>query len=291
MLPFPSKQRCSSSRGKHACSFALFSLTFAGLLPVATVASAETASLSGLEAVGAKLSDEALAEMRGKFITPEAISYFGIQMTTSWQGADGITTTANLLFNVGFTNGAGGSGTPQLLISWTREGDPSLDVASFGESAQGGYVALIGSNGLVPVSSLNGVDGVFQSNVIAGADNQSRNAMTIAVVPVALVAQQQPSGMQEVSGSVTQGFSDGDRIDFIVGAPGVGLGLTSGQGADSVRQGVDSVLGRIAQETVLNSNNNDVMNVTSVVIGVDTTRQLDTIRVDQAISAMKMNGF
>jgi hypothetical protein len=122
-------------------------LTAVGVLSIAQPATAQSQQLSGLEAVGTRVSDEALADMRGKFIKPESISYFGIQMATSWQGSDGITTTASLLFNVDFASGAGGGGTPHLLISWSREGDPSLDVAAFGGAAGSSYVALAGSNG------------------------------------------------------------------------------------------------------------------------------------------------
>ena len=53
---------------------------------------------------------------------------------------------AKLLFNVQVANGAQG-GTPQLLVSWSRDGDPSLDLNSFGPSGR------VISGRLGPVSS------------------------------------------------------------------------------------------------------------------------------------------
>jgi hypothetical protein len=257
--------------------------------PFVTAVHAEP--LSGLERTGVRLSDEALSEMRGKFVTPQSVSYFGIQMMTSWQGGDGITTTANLLFNVDFAKGAAGGGTPHLLISWSREGDPSMDVAGFGQNAAGSYVAIVGSGAPLPVSQIQGVDGVVQSNVISGADNGARNAMSIAIVPASAVPQLTPNGMQEVTGSVSQAFADGDKVDFTVDNGSVGLGMSSGQGPDFTRQLVVGAPGRIVQETVLNSSNNLVSNNTSILLGVDLSNQIDTVRVDGALSAMKLNGF
>ena len=35
------------------------------------------------------VADEELADMRGKFVTPQSVSFFGITMLTSWQDASG----------------------------------------------------------------------------------------------------------------------------------------------------------------------------------------------------------
>ena len=146
---------------------------------------------AGIEGLGTKVADEDLSQMRGKFATPNGIGYFGLEMSTSWQTPDGITTQARLAINFDFAgSGAGGNPTPQVFVSWQRdEGEETLDVRSFGQQAQGGYVALT-TSGAVPVGGLDTVHGAVQSQQIAGDDNSVRNAMTVAIVPLAECADQ-----------------------------------------------------------------------------------------------------
>ena len=101
---------------------------------------------SGLEQFGAKVSDEQLGDMRGKFVRPGNISYFGISMATSWQNSDQITTSAVLLLSVAFAHGAGGTGAnPMVAVAWNRDcsgcADPAMDVVGFGPAAQGSYLS------------------------------------------------------------------------------------------------------------------------------------------------------
>lgn len=260
------------------------------LIAVGAPAPARAAVSSGLEGLGQKVDDSELSQMRGKFITPEAVSYFGIQMTSSWQGADGITTIANLLFRVDFAGNGLAGATPQILVSWSREGDPAMDLGEFSDAASGGYVAIVGG---APVSlgALDHVQGAAQGTVIAGADNVARNVMTIAVIPASSVDHTLPAGMTPLDGSATQVFADGDSIRFSVDSGGVGVALGSGQGRDQVAQRIDSTLGQAAQHILLESSHNVALNTASMTVGVDTLRQLDTVRVDNAIAAMKGIGF
>ena len=111
---------------------------------------------SGLESFGAKVSDEQLSDMRGKFVRPENVSYFGISMATSWQNSDEVTTSAVLLFSVSFLHGANGlsGANPVVAVAWNRDcdscGDPAMDVIGFGPAAQNDYVAVTSAAQLVP---------------------------------------------------------------------------------------------------------------------------------------------
>src|SRR4051794_2303295 len=95
--------------------------------------------LSGLEGLGRPVSDQELGTMRGKFVAPGGIAYFGIAMSSSWQGNDGITTSATLLFSINLAGAASGQVTPHVMISWSRDcaacGDSSMDLSGFGPSA------------------------------------------------------------------------------------------------------------------------------------------------------------
>lgn len=245
---------------------------------------------TGLEGLGTKVSDEELGEMRGKFISREGIAYFGVSLHTSWQGADGITTFATLLFNVSFAGGNGQGSVPQLLIGWSREGDESMDVSGFGAAAADSYVAISG-NTVIPVGGLGAVQGAVQSNEIAGTDNRVHNAMSIAVVPINAVSAPQTNGLTAVTSTTTQTFEDGDTVRFILEPGQIALALSGQGGTDAVRQSLDSDLGQAAQHVLLNSNFNTVNNHFGITVGIDELRQIDRISVDSALAAMKGRGF
>lgn len=247
--------------------------------------------LSGLEGRGAVVSDAELGEMRGKFITPNAVSYFGLTLQTSWQGSDGVTTQATILFNVDF---ASGSGTPHMLIGWSREcegcGDPAMDVNAFGPAARDDYVAITTASGEMPIGGLGSVQGVAQSQNINGTDNQVHNNMRIAVVPIGSVAMAvNKAGLTEVTAGSSKSFEDGDLVRFILEPGEIALALSDGN--NMVRQGVSSDLNQAGQHVLLASNMNRITNFMGITVGIDELRQLDRVRVDSALSVMKGRGF
>ena len=182
-------------------------LAIAVLFASLTFASPSFASepTSGLEGLGKPVSDEALSDMRGKYVAPSGIAYFGILMNSSWQGANGVTTDATLLFSINFQAAANGSsnGMPVVMISWSHAcatcGDSSMDVTNFSPSSGNSYVAVT-NGGSIPLGSLNTVNGVVQSQQIAGSDNQSRNAMSIEIVPAGSLAYN-TAGMTALTGN------------------------------------------------------------------------------------------
>lgn len=271
---------------------ALFLLTAAAassaLAPAPASAETVAAWSSGLEGKGAKVSDAELGEMRGKFISPDKISYFGVQMQTSWQGPDGVTTEATLLFSVDFLNGAGNpeGATPVLMVSWSRdgEGDPSLDLSSFGPAAADGYVAL-------PIGGLGSTQGAVQSQQIAGSDNQVRNDMRIAIIPAALVQMPSGAGLTPVTSGGTQQFGDGDTLQFMIANNQLGLALTGGGTADQVQQRFDGMSGQAAQHVVLSTSGNAIHNNMGIVVGHDQLGQAGQVSLQNALSALRGVGF
>lgn len=233
---------------------------------------------TGLENVGRKLVDSELSEMRGKFVAPEGVSYFGMALQTVWQSSDGMTTMATVLFNLTFGQGGSGDPTPKLYIGWTRSGDPAMDVPT-----------PSGVSTAIP-AGFDSVNGVVQSQLINGADNSVRNSMTISVVNADEVNGQTSSGLTEVTSGRTENFEDGDTIQFILKPGEVALALKDTDG-DLVRQGVSSDLNQASQHVLLNSNFNSVTNAMAITLGVSELQQTDRLQVENALSAMKGRGF
>lgn len=232
-----------------------------------------------------RVSDEELAGMRGKFVAPDSVTHFGITLHTLWQTADGVITAARMALNVAFAEGQ--AGTPQITVGWVRDGDPSMDVASFGDGNAGSYVAY-SSEGL---PGLNSVSGAVQSNVIAGTDNRVANGMSVQIVPASSL----PGGGVGVGDTITTSRTDvapdGDTLQFVVSAGQLGMVLQDAQGAGVVRQMVSDNPGQLSQNVFLGGTANIVDNLMAVTIGVDQLRNLNDTRIANSLSAMKGHGF
>lgn len=284
-MAIQSRRRAHSCRTKRRLSSTAVALALFGVaLPV----QAQDA-FAVMDEVGPPVPDEELAEIRGKFIKSDSISFFGISMITSWQDENGVTTIARLVFNVDFLDGGdGGDAVPRLLVGWTRDGDPSLDVTE----SHAGYTPVIATQDVMPVGGLGETSGAAQANIIAGADNAALNGMQIALVPESSLQEFRGDGLNPINATSVQSFADGDQLEFRLGANELGLILTGNHGADSSIQSVGGDLGRMLQQTILNSDGNAVFNNTAVIIGADmSAASFDAIRATEALSSMKGHGF
>jgi len=252
---------------------------------------ADTPDLSAL--AGAKpVADEELADLRGKFVTPQSVSFFGITMLTSWQDASGVTTLARLVFSVDFLpSGEGGAPAPQLMIAWSREGeaggDPGMDVTAMHE----GYVPYIPPQDALGAGGLESFSGAAQAHVIAGADNRALNAMQVMIVPSSAVPALSQSGLSAAEGPVDIAFPDGDRLHFRMSDNQLGIVMSGNGGLDSASQLAGGDIGQLLQQTILASDSNLVENRASVIFGVDALQSQQVVRVQEALSAMKGHGF
>lgn len=279
------KQRRLSQRG--------VTLLVAAAAFISSTAAANPPMNSGLEQFGAKVSDKQLGDMRGKFVRPGNISYFGISMATSWQNSDQITTSAILLFSVAFAQGAGqmGGANPTVAVAWNRDcsgcSDPAMDVAGFGPAAQGSYLAVTASSQLIPVGGLDSVHGAVQTQQIAGTDNRVTNAMQLAVVPSSMAHQMDTSQLHALSQSTAEDFADGSALGFIVSANQLGISMVSADGKSALRQGVDGTLNQASQHVLLGDNFNSISNAMTITIGVDGPAKGQGLPLDGALSALK----
>lgn len=283
------------SRARRFTGLYFTALATAGLIIPTSAAHAATDSLSafadlGLEGLGEVVSDEELGEMRGRFIRPGEISFFGISMLTSWSDESGVTTTANLMFNVDFlASGEGGAPSVQLVVSWNREGDPAMDVLDTHE----GYTPFLIADPAVPLGGLETGAGAAQANFIAGADNHARNGLQVALVPSSAINPGSlVDGADQISETTTVSFIDGDTVQFQVADNHIGLVMTGNDGIDSSLQTVGGDIGRVLQQTMLNSNSNDVFNSTSIVFGTDALPgRAAGVSVAEAMNSMNLPGF
>ena len=243
---------------------------------------------SGVEFAGVRLSDDELATQRGKFITPESISYFGISMVTSWQGPDGITTTANLLLRIDFAAGGGQAAQPQILVGWSRDGDKALDLATFSNAAAPGYVTVSGTGAISPLLAANS-SGVVQSNVISGDDSHTLNGMTIAVVPTSSIDKASTTGLTSITSNQTSTFANGDRLQFALG--GGTLGLLIGNGTNVAQQRVDNQLSQASQSIALSDGGYSAFNLMAITIGSDLSHNPTQINVEQMMLSRANLGF
>ena len=211
-------------------------------------------------------------------------------MLTSWQDQSGVTTQARLEFNVDFLNTSGGSEpTPQVLIDWVRDGDAQLDVTNTSE----GYVALaVTPDQVIPVGALDTLAGAGQANIIAGADNIAGNGIQIVVMPRTLVPEMSSEALTPLNSTTEMSFDDGDKLQFRIADNQIGIVLTGNNGLDSTMQTVGGDMGQILQQTILNSDGNNVLNSASLVFGIsDTLQESGRINADGALLAMKGFGY
>ncbi|MCL6251218.1 hypothetical protein M3P36_09220 [Altererythrobacter sp. KTW20L] len=249
-------------------------------------ASAHMPDLSALSGA-ARVADDELSEMHGKFITPKSVSYFGITMLSSWQDASGVTTLANLVFSVDFLPGGNGNPVPQLMIAWSREGDPAMDVTDTHE----GYFPYIPAQDVLGVGALETFAGAAQANVIAGADNRTLNGMQVMIVPSSVVPAMTQRGMTSATGPVDLVFADGDELHFRMADNQIGIVMIGNGGLDSSSQLAGGDIGQLLQQSILNSDNNAIENRASVIFGVDALQNVQIVRAQEALSAMKGHGF
>jgi hypothetical protein len=231
------------------------------------------------------VSDEELGDMRGRYIEPEAVNFFGIELASSWQTADGLVLTATLQFEADFDNGQPQS-TPVVLASYQHDqngiDDPGLEI--------GGLTAEFTAQGL------STVDGAVQANQIGGDDNNVANLLRIRVGDFDADSAGFSDYGTPITQSVVKNFPDGSGIEFTVEANSIGVAIqgptSQGQSQDNlVAQSINgSVANQIAQQVQLMGDANAVYNTLDVVIGVD---QLQTTQsaVENAMSVMKGWGF
>jgi hypothetical protein len=272
----------TSRTGRYSQRLAL---GIAVLAPIALTSAVAAPPDLGLGASARLVSDEELGDMRGRYIEPESVNFFGIELASSFQTPDGVVLTATLQFEANFNNGQPLS-APVVLASYQHDqngiDDPGLEI--------GGITAEFTAQGL------STVDGAVQANQIAGDDNNAANLLRIRVGDFNADSAGFSDYGAPITQSVVKSFQDGSAIEFTVEANSIGVAIqgptSQGQSPDNlVAQNINgTVANQIAQQVQLMGDANAVYNTLDVVIGVD---QLHTTQaaVENAMSAIKGWGF
>jgi hypothetical protein len=236
---------------------------------------------TGLGATALLVPDFELADMRGRLLESEAMKFFGIRLTSSWQGSDGLIMTAMIQLDVDFT---APSPDISLKAGWSHDCTGCTDEAM--EIPAGTISGSFNPGGLGSVS------GAVQSTVIGGDDNAVRNEMRVRITSEN-VSTIPDTNVADIHASRTETFSDGSAIEFKVGDNSVSLALQGPGSSGVVTQGVnDEGSGQIAQHVKLNGNYNTIANSLDVMIGIDQLQQTaNTASIQNALSAMKGMGF
>ena len=261
-------------------------LGVAALAPIALASTVVAAPPDlGLGPNARLVSDDELGDMRGRYIEPESVNFFGIEMASSWQTADGVVLTATLQFEANFNNGQP-EALPKVLASYQHDqnGVPDMGLEI------GGITAEFTAEGL------STVDGAVQANQIGGDDNDVANLLRIRVGDFSADSAGFSDYGTPITQSVVKSFQDGSAIEFTVEPNSIGVAIqgptSQGQSTDNlVAQSINgTVANQIAQQVQLMGDANAVYNTLDVVIGVDQLQTTQTA-VENAMSVIKGWGF
>jgi hypothetical protein len=197
-----------------------------------------------------QLNDQELSQLRGRYVMPGRIVYFGMTMTSTWQNAAGDVLGAKTTMQIQQT-----ILKPQFYVSLVNE-------KGNGSAANDGTGSISGGAGL------NTVQGVVQSTRTAGDYNSSSNNVDINV--------QQNGQAPAVAANQGQALNNGSTVTGSNGAGTLSVSSTNG-GVQVVIQGNNNQgnsLQRIAGGSVMQNINligagNQVQNLTqlNVVLG------------------------
>lgn len=250
--------------------------------------------VTGLEGLGRVVPDAELSEMRGKFVRADNIHFFGVELVQSWQSADGVTLLATLLFNVDFANGAGNleGATPTIQIAWDRTcadcGDASMDIGSLQATGNSSLASGAGEPTL-SIGRFDGVEGLVQTQEIAGSNNNVLNTLRVSVGPNASMQSLPEGEVSSINSSASLVTDGGEFIDFDVARNQLGISMTRGD--ESVRQGISGELNQAAQSVILQSSLNSIRNEMAITVGTEDLARIQQHNVETALSALKGRGM
>ncbi len=235
-----------------------------------------------------------LSDMRGKFVRADSIHFFGVELVQSWQSSDGVTLLATLQFNVDFANSAGNpdGASPTIQISWDRIckecADPSMDVSSL-QTGPTNSTQTASAAPILSIGKFGRIEGLVQTQEIAGSDNDVRNELNFSVVPTSSI-QSLPSGeTPSIASSVSHVTGQGETVDFRIARNELGIALNRGN--EFVRQGISGELNQAAQHVILQSSLNAIRNEMAITVGVNDLNQVRQHSVQTALSAMQGRGM
>jgi hypothetical protein len=222
------------------------------------------------------VEDIDLANMRGRFVQGGQVAYFGIQMATSWQTAEGVVLNASLSWQIDLSSP---DVNPTVSFFHSADGQPP-DAGAF---STGDVVVTANAGGLEQAQ------GVVQSVQAAGDLNSIGNSLSVGIVQTdgAGGAVPPPPGTAfELTETTTVQFDSGASATAFVDDNGVGLALQIGD-IGTVIQEIRSNPGRIAQHANITSNLNLVRNAMQVSFGIDPGVEITRANLGAALNLLR----
>lgn len=262
----------------------------AALLVIGTAALFAAPALADFPSLGIEknarrvMTDEELGDMRGKFIAPESVNFFGIQLMTAWQTGDGVVMSAALSFGSGVDRDPSnstpdGSFTdPKVMAAWMHGcdgcGNPALDIPGPGGT---------------PATQLAAINGAVQITKVAGDDNSVTNLMNVSISPDGAQTFTLGNTGTEIGKSEAVTFANGDTINFKFEMNAIGMILNrQSQGDSLVMQGFFG--NQLTQNVDLVGNANAISNTFDIVIGIDPNAVVP-LMAQNALTSMQGWGF
>lgn len=155
---------------KHGFKRSNLNRLIVGLMGVLLVTSPAQAGLpnkvmpnKGILSQITEISDADLGQMRGKYVAPGQVMYFGVEMVTQWIAASGelISASGNLEVNLAGSN-------PQVgfrPIITVEQYAPTADSTNYGSEVVSGGAGLQNVNGVVQNIQVAGVSNGISNNV------------------------------------------------------------------------------------------------------------------------------
>jgi hypothetical protein len=196
-----------------------------------------------------EVTEDALADMRGRFIDADELIFFGVEMYTEWQSGAGKMYSAGLTMNVDFSEA-------------TTQFRPTVTVVLLGGQAQesalqnGGQLATIDGG-------INNVKGIAQSIQVAGDTNRIDNDTRINIAIRTAEASSQGDNLGGVllgaAGTTTLVSEEGAITAASIGVNSLGLSITLPEQGQVLQQiqggGINSGSGVLQSAQVISDMN------------------------------------
>ena len=192
-----------------------------------------------------QLNDQELSQLRGKFVMPDRIVYFGMTMTTTWQNAAGDVVGARTSLQV-----------QQNVIK------PEFFVALINQKGNGSSTSQ-GTGTISGGAGLSTVQGVLQSTRTAGDGNVSGNNVDINVSQNGQAPASTPNqGQALYNGQIISGYNGAGNVSVSNTGGGVQVSIQGANNQGNAMQSISS--GSMAQNINLTGAGNNVQNLTQL---------------------------
>ncbi|GMU47224.1 MAG: hypothetical protein AMXMBFR26_20060 [Porticoccaceae bacterium] len=258
-------------------------------------------------AVFKELSEEALADMRGKFVAGGRVQYFGMTVTTQWTHSEALAdttrsasqTVATTLSNgdVGYAGsrhreapqgpGAQSVADAQQPAASVHEVNLKFEVDNSGADTRVAYTVggTLGQEvpnrpAPAPNAALGQIQGAVQAIQVEGSDNVVRNNVGYAVIPASAAPVLTDAQVATVA-PADQTFVNGDVVTQVTASNGIGYTITAQGNQITQHLGVNPITNgsQLLQSVQLKADGQRIVNDLMLQVAFDNAvAQRDSVR-------------